>query len=118
MLPLLIRFLELPDFKALDSRKIAIWCLVNVLRSGINEITVQVNKLNIIFIFKNVDRLMKMLHKTIVLFNTGEILCDSIWCIAYLIDHITVEGDRVFFLFIIFLINHLDQYFICSTGSY
>lgn len=43
---------------------------------------------------------MKLLHKTIILFGNGEILCDSVWCIAYLIDHITVEGDRVFSILI------------------
>ena len=46
-------------------------------------------------IFQCVSRLLSSLHTTITVFGTGEILCDAVWCVAYLIDHATVEGERV-----------------------
>lgn len=42
LLTILIRLLEYPDYLEFNSRKIAIWCLVNVLRSGMTEICIQV----------------------------------------------------------------------------
>uniref|UniRef100_A0A915DE78 Importin subunit alpha n=1 Tax=Ditylenchus dipsaci TaxID=166011 RepID=A0A915DE78_9BILA len=75
---------SLPAYQQYESRKIAIWCLVNVLRSGMNEILIT-----------DVVRLLHHLHKTILCFESDEIISDSVWSIAYLIDHATLEGERI-----------------------
>uniref|UniRef100_A0A915MLX6 PNPLA domain-containing protein n=1 Tax=Meloidogyne javanica TaxID=6303 RepID=A0A915MLX6_MELJA len=83
LLALLIVMLEMPDYQAHDPRKIVIWCLANLLRGGMNDIELD-----------SVGRLLSSLHVTLSLNDTGEILCDAVWCIAYLIDHATIEGER------------------------
>lgn len=52
---------------------------------------------NHFYVFQSVNRLLSSLHATITTHGTGEILCDTVWCIAYLIDHATVDGERVGF---------------------
>nr|CAD2174983.1 unnamed protein product [Meloidogyne enterolobii] len=88
LLALLIVMLEMPDYQAHDPRKIVIWCLANLLRGGMNDIELD-----------SVGRLLSSLHVTLSLYDTGEILCDAVWCIAYLIDHATIEGERIDLLF-------------------
>ncbi|KAL7072703.1 hypothetical protein ACQ4LE_007683 [Meloidogyne hapla] len=89
LLALLTVMLEMPDYQAHDPRKIVIWCLANLLRGGMNDIELD-----------SVGRLLSSLHVTISLYDTGEILCDAVWCIAYLIDHATIEGERIDLLFV------------------
>lgn len=90
LLGLLLMLLELPDYQTHEPRKILTWCLANLLRGGVNDLDLP-----------SVNRLLTQLHSTITTHQSGseEILCDAVWCIAYLIDHATVEGERVDILF-------------------
>jgi len=85
MLPHLLRCLESTSFKQVESRKIVIWCLVNLVRGGMNGIA-----------FGDVKRLFEALHDTIEAFGDNEeILCDATWTLAYLIDHSPMNDDRI-----------------------
>jgi hypothetical protein len=101
LLNLLMMLLELPDYQAHETRKIMIWCLANLMRGGINDLDLEVRVwVDCDFIclfpqFQSVGRLLTSLHITISVYGTGDILCDAVWCVAYLIDHATVEGERV-----------------------
>uniref|UniRef100_A0A915CW45 Uncharacterized protein n=1 Tax=Ditylenchus dipsaci TaxID=166011 RepID=A0A915CW45_9BILA len=69
VLPVLVYLLELPAYQQYD---------------GMNEILIT-----------DVVRLLHHLHKTILCFESDEIISDSVWSIAYLIDHATLEGERI-----------------------
>uniref|UniRef100_A0A183BJJ3 Importin subunit alpha n=1 Tax=Globodera pallida TaxID=36090 RepID=A0A183BJJ3_GLOPA len=84
LLELLVEMLELPEYQDSDARKIVIWCLANLLRGGINQLDLEC-----------VSRLISALHSTISLSVNGEILCDSVWSIAYLMDHAAADGERI-----------------------
>ncbi|KAL3074194.1 hypothetical protein niasHS_015024 [Heterodera schachtii] len=85
LLQLLVDMLEQPEYQEADARKIVIWCLANLLRGGINQMNLEF-----------VARLIVALYDTIILNRSGgELLCDAVWSIAYLMDHAAVDGERV-----------------------
>ncbi|KAL3101137.1 hypothetical protein niasHS_001597 [Heterodera schachtii] len=85
LLQLLVDMLEQPEYQEADARKIVIWCLANLLRGGINQMNLEF-----------VARLIAALYDTIILNRSGgEILCDAVWSIAYLMDHAAVDGERI-----------------------
>ncbi|KAI1726884.1 importin subunit alpha-1 [Ditylenchus destructor] len=88
MLAILIHCLESTHYIQIQSRKIAIWCLVNILRTGMSNIPMN-----------DVVRLLRVLHYTISNYQTEEIISDGIWCVAYLMDNGNVEIERINALF-------------------
>jgi len=85
LLPLLIGFLQLPEYRQVDKRKTLIWCIVNVLRGGMSKIAPT-----------KFETLIEQLNLTMESPKSSEeVLSDTVWSVAYLLDHEEFNSERI-----------------------